>query len=381
MNILHLTHTDINVDSRIIKEMKSLSKEEHYSIYGVGVNFEKGIVTEDLNNYNIRIKSLKIFTKNLKILPRQIRHPLVFMELLFKVLLYINNKDFKIVHCHDTLVLPIGYLIKKIKKCRLFYDAHELESKKNGQTKLMSWGTLFIEKKCWRSVDLLISVSESILEWYEKNLGKKKKVLILNSPEISDSYKSTNKPTLYKKKYFHNFYGIPDQTMIFLYLGFLTSGRGIEKIINAFNSDKISSHVVFVGFGDMKDIILLASKNNNKIHYHKAVKHDDVVDISRNADFGLCLIENVSLSDYYCLPNKLFEYAFSGLPVLASDFPELSNVITKFELGHCCKNKSSAIEKSIIEIENNPIIEINSNLSELSWEAQGKKLISAYRMI
>ena len=79
-------------------------------------------------------------------------------------------------------MLPIGYFIKRIKKCKLFYDAHELESNKNGQTKFMSWGTLFIEKKIWKSIDLLISVSDSIIKWYEKNLGTIENVLILNSP-------------------------------------------------------------------------------------------------------------------------------------------------------------------------------------------------------
>ena len=63
MNILHLTHTDINADSRIIKEMKSLSKEEHYNIYGVGVNFEKGTVREDLKNLTLKQNHLKFFQK------------------------------------------------------------------------------------------------------------------------------------------------------------------------------------------------------------------------------------------------------------------------------------------------------------------------------
>ena len=323
MNILHLTHTDINADSRIIKEIKSLSKEQHYNIYGVGVNYEKGTVKEDLKKINIKIKSLEIFTKNLKILPRQIRHPLVFLELFIKVMFFVNKKNLKIVHCHDTLVLPIGYFIKRIKKCKLFYDAHELESNKNGQSKLMSWGTLFIEKKCWKSIDLLISVSKSILDWYEKHLGLKKSILILNSPEIKKSDLLLNKISPNKGNYFHKEFNIQNSTLIFLYLGFLTKGRGIEKIIDAFDSDQINSHVVFVGYGNMKDYILKASKNNGKIHYHEAVKHDEVVKISRDADIGLCLIEKISLSDYYCLPNKLFEYAFSGLPVLASDFPEL----------------------------------------------------------
>ena len=381
MNILHLTHTDINADSRIIKEIKSLSKEQHYNIYGVGVNYEKGTLKDDLKKINIKIKSLKIFTKYLKILPRQIRHPLVFLELFIKVMFFINKKNLKVVHCHDTLVLPIGYFIKRIKKCKLFYDAHELESNKNGQTKLMSWGTLFIEKRCWKSIDLLISVSESILDWYEKNLGLKKSILVLNSPEIRNSDLSLDKISWYRKKYFHKEFNINNSTLIFLYLGFLTKGRGIEKIIEAFDSDQINSHVVFVGYGNMKDYILKASKNNKKIHYHEAVKHDEVVKLSRNADVGLCLIENISLSDYYCLPNKLFEYAFSGLPVLASNLPELKKITNKFKLGICCEIKTKKIKEAIMKIEKMPLKKIDSDLGELSWDSQGNKLIKAYRSI
>ena len=42
---------------------------------------------------------------------------------------------------------------------------------------------------------------------------------------------------------------------------------------------------------------------------HKSKKK--LTNLIKEADVGLCLVENVSLSDYYCLPNKLFEYAFA----------------------------------------------------------------------
>ena len=46
----------------------------------------------------------------------------------------------------------------------------------------------------------------------------------------------------------------------------------------------------------------------------------------------MCLIQNVSLSDYYCLPNKLFEYCFAEIPVLASNFPDISQTVEKYDL-------------------------------------------------
>ena len=78
-------------------------------------------------------------------------------------------------------------------------------------------------------------------------------------------------------------------------------------------------------------------KKNSNIHLHKKVPHNQVVNLIKSADVGICIIENVSLSDYYCLPNKLFEYSFAGLRVIGSDFPEISNYILSNKLGEVCK--------------------------------------------
>ena len=83
----------------------------------------------------------------------------------------------------------------------------------------------------------------------------------------------------------------------------------------------------------MKNRVIEKAKQNNNIFFHPPVEHNKVVRIVRSADYGLCFIEEVSLSDFYCLPNKLFEYAFAGVYALASDFPEISNVVKRFRLG------------------------------------------------
>jgi glycosyltransferase involved in cell wall biosynthesis len=95
----------------------------------------------------------------------------------------------------------------------------------------------------------------------------------------------------------------------------------------------------------------------------------------------LCLIENVSLSDWYCLPNKLFEYAFSGIPVIASNFPEMTRVIHKHGLGKCVEPSKDSVSELFDEIVSttqlNAIAKFE-NLEELSWAAQEEKAKTIY---
>ena len=39
---------------------------------------------------------------------------------------------------------------------------------------------------------------------------------------------------------------------------------------------------------------------------------------------------------YYCLPSKLFESVFAGVPVVASDFPDMRSFILGNEVGLVC---------------------------------------------
>ena len=48
---------------------------------------------------------------------------------------------------------------------------------------------------------------------------------------------------------------------------------------------------------------------------------------------GLCLIQPICRSYELCLPNKLFEYAAAGVPILASDLPVIAAVVRGEGLG------------------------------------------------
>jgi glycosyltransferase involved in cell wall biosynthesis len=370
MKILHLTHTDTSYDNRILKELGALTEEKLYQITCIGVASDEG-ASLSKNELNVNIIRLRLITNLPKWVFKPIRHALMLIELYVRMsILGIKFKP-NIVHCHDTMVLPIGVFIKRISKTKLIYDAHELESNKNGQTQILAKATLFIEKICWKKIDHLITVSDSIISWYERNLGTKSHSLILNSPFINNRHIITD-------KYFHRLYDIPSERLVYVYLGILGSGRGIDYIIEAFSHENIKSHIVFIGYGELSAKIKKISMEKTNIHVHDSVPHEEVVSIVKNADIGLCLIENVSLSDYYCLPNKLFEYAFARLPILASDFPDISAVVEKYNLGKVCAIDSNSIIKAIQEMELNPPKSTTSDLTELGWPEQAKKLNNLY---
>lgn len=374
MNILHITHTDINSDSRILKEMHTIAKANgSYIVNGIGVTRDEGVNTTDedceFSTYSIVLKSRK-----LKFLPTVIWHIFAFIELVFKVVYKAIKLKPGVIHCHDVLVLPSCAIIKIFTGAKLIYDAHELESDKNGLTKTMGSITLFVEKVLWKLINALIVVSPSINKWYKENIGEKYTEIILNSPVIKKDKSYSDKSYLRKK------FSISDDSTIFIYLGFLCKGRGIDLITEAFKDSNINSSVIFIGYGPLSvELRELAEKYTN-IYVHDAVPHEQVVSIAKSADVGLCLIQNVSLSDYYCLPNKLFEYCFAEIPVLASDFPDISKTVARYKLGKCCELNIESVREAIKEFEALPELpHINvDDLYELSWGAQEQKLIKLY---
>jgi len=371
VNILHLTHTDLRYDNRILKELEVLSEINRYKIIALGVKLNESASYADRKIF-ADIFNLTFFSYKLNFLPRPILYFFLLLEVSLRFLFYGIKIKPDVVHCHDTMVLPVGLIIKLLFKSKLIYDAHELESDKNGQSKLLSKITLIIEKVCWHKIDHLISVSDSIIDWYKKNLGFKQSTLILNSPIVNRTNNS------YPERYFHELYNIPNDKLVFVYLGFLGKGRNIESLMKLFSNSNIKSHIVFIGYGELEDVIMNYQEKCKKIHLHNAVTHDHVVKIVKSADIGFCLIENVSLSDYYCLPNKLFEYIFAGVPVIASDFPDLSKMIEKYSLGKCCSLNTDSILNTVLELELNPPGRIKTNLEEISWPTQAEKLKSAY---
>ena len=166
-------------------------------------------------------------------------------------------------------------------------------------------------------------------------------------------------------------------------MGQCSDGRGVDILLEVFSQDDIGAVIIFMGFGERVSQIQSRAASSNNIFYHQAVPHEHVVPFCTSADCGICLIEKISLSDYFSLPNKLFEYSFAELPILASDFPEIVTVVERYNLGITTdvsvKSVRGAIQQMISQRTSFSVAA--DSLVDLCWETQENKLRVIYQRL
>lgn len=378
--ILSLTHTNPLVDSRILRTVQVQTKiGVPHLVVGISRDNYKAVVRNNFELVTVNSKKLKqIIPEKLqvsRVIPNVINF-IIFLELFFKISIKGIKYRPEIIHAHDFYVLPIAVLIKIFCNSKIIYDAHELESETTHRSKKMRILVNFIEKMCLRKINFFITVSPSILDWYVEKYHFKNSEIILNSPVI-DKIMTGKKGS----NYFREKYSLPSDTTIYLYLGKLALGRGIHTILDAFTKISPKFIVIFMGAGPLETEIQVLAEKHTNIFLHEQVPHNTVTQISSCADFGLCLIEGVSKSYEYCLPNKLFESIFSGLPIIVSNLPDMRNLVQKYGVGICIDNSSEKLIQTINSVKvsdfDGRLFEFDS-LVELSWEFQAQKLERIY---
>lgn len=105
---------------------------------------------------------------------------------------------------------------------------------------------------------------------------------------------------------------------IVLYQGLLHPGRCLEELVLAAQFLPSNISLVFIGAGDedYKDRLKRLIENHNlssRVFLHYRVPYDQVFAYTCCADVGVLFYSNDGRNNYYCAPNKLFEYFRAGL--------------------------------------------------------------------
>tara|TARA_B100000614_G_scaffold66367_4_gene58769 strand:+ start:5788 stop:6891 length:1104 start_codon:yes stop_codon:yes gene_type:complete len=218
----------------------------------------------------------------------------------------------------------------KLKNQRLIYDSRELYTKLGGlkNKPLIQKIWSFYEKKYIYDVDCTIVNAEPDRKFLLNLYGQIKTVLMKNMP--GKHFLDNNDAINLKKELCIDY-----NQNILLYQGKFHNGRGVRFVIKMLPKIK-SATLLLIGDGPMKNSYIETAKYYNvteRVVFLDAVPYNDLPKYTKSAFIGLSIIKPITESYENALPNKLFEYAVSGLPIICSKLKLMSSAVNDLGSG------------------------------------------------
>jgi glycosyltransferase involved in cell wall biosynthesis len=281
---------------------------------------------------------------------------------------------------HDLPMLAVARQQAERCSAKLVYDSHELYSEQEfSEREKLRWAQ--IESRHIGMCDAVITVNESIAAELEKRYGVRDVAVIYNADRASAS--------LERSKLFHELFSLPPSTRVLLLQGGLSAGRNLESLIEAMAHVRDESiALVILGDGTLAKKLAASAQRlglGSRIYFHPAVPQKELPRYAMAADAGVIPYQAICLNNYFCTPNKLFEFIAAGLPILASDLPELRKMVKGRDIGLVGDMSRPEGMARLIE----ELFRDEGRLAawtrhacaarkEVCWEVEGRKLVAIY---
>jgi glycosyltransferase involved in cell wall biosynthesis len=346
----------LSTDQRVHKVALTL-QELGYDVLLVGRKFKSSSPPLDRNYATKRFNLL--FNKGF----------LFYSNYNIRLFCYLLFRRFHLVWSVDLDTLWSGYAYSRIRKTQLVYDSHELFTEvpelTNRPFVKRFWTR--IENRIFPKLKMVVTVSEPIATYYSNKYSVPVHVL-RNLPlkkEVTHSLNLENKTILYQ--------------------GAVNMNRGVEELVLAMQHIN-NATLMIVGNGDVFPLVqelVIQHKLTNKIQLLGQVPFEKLDELTKRATIGVSLEKGDAMSYHYALPNKLFDYIKNGIPVLASELPEITKLIKHYDIGQAIKTISpeeiALIIKKLLS-DDQLLLHYSDNCKkahlELNWENE-KKVIYA----
>jgi len=233
-----------------------------------------------------------------------------------------------VVHCHDCLALPTGWLVKKALAIPLVYDAHEIyeavASRRPGVTDYFGR----VHEKYLPLLDGFIAVNDSAANYYRYAYpGSPRAVVIRNAMERAELGRYDGR--------LHYAAGLPLGEKILIYQGGFSKLRGLETLVRAGALLPAGWSLVMMGSGALEaELKLLAAAGaGGTVKFLPAVPQQDLLSWTQGATAGIVPYEDKVLNHWIATPNKLWEYPNAGVPMIVQPFFEMRRIVETYGCG------------------------------------------------
>jgi glycosyltransferase involved in cell wall biosynthesis len=303
-----------------------------------------------------------------------------FFNIRLFIYLLFHRYDLLVANDLDTL-LP-NFLISKLKSLTLVYDSHEYFT---GVPELQDrhfvrgvWKT--IEKSIFPHLKNVMTVSDSIAVQYEEEYG-------IRPLTVRNCSRNTSAILPFTREEL----GVNPKNLLLILQGTgINRDRGGVELIDALkNIDNV--FLLIVGSGDLVGVLtemVFEAGLSRRIKFIPKCPWNELMRYTKSCDAGLSLDKNSNLNYGFSLPNKLFDYISAGLPVIASDLPEIRYVVSEYGCGILIPEVNpSEISKAIIKLRDDKklLMELKQNSIAasrlISWERESVIVKNLYNSI
>ncbi|AKJ65519.1 glycosyltransferase family 4 protein [Kiritimatiella glycovorans] len=256
---------------------------------------------------------------------------------------------------------------RRLRATRYIFDCNEL---------FMHMGMRPLKKLMWRPVHAVVFRAADVILHAERNRlefcrthyrSRAQHVLIENLPRPSRPVPERSRETT--------------APLDIVYIGALQPERCCEEVIDAFAEvDPAEARCDFIGFGpeDYQRMLheRIAAHGIDHVRILPPVSHAEMYECLSGYDAGLAFYRNDNLNQYYCAPNKIYDYFLCGLPAITNNFPGLHQVVEDQHVGICLDSiTGDAMRGALKRIwKDAPAENITPGFqARYSWSAQEKR--------
>ena len=277
-----------------------------------------------------------------------------------------------IVWANDTDTLLGAWLASRRLHCKLVMDAHELfpEVPEIQHKPLVKWVWRTIERRLMPKCDALLTVCQSLTDHYKTKYGVEMTVVRnLPSPEFPnhDIHPHLQTPT--------------SNPRTLLYQGCVNLGRGVDWAVDALEWLP-DCRLVVAGRGDLLEQMKAYAAQKpwaDRVTFLGHVPPSELPDLTRQADVGLVMLEDMGLSYHYALPNRIGDFVQAGVPMVVSDLPEMAAVVRRFGVGDIMSAPGAkALAESVTRVLSRQWTadDFSAARADMDWNKEKQKLIN-----